>query len=79
MLVVGAKLEVIVAKMAFRIDDQNRVSRGTPLVHPNDNLFWFGQPRFVLVLIHFVLFVVIIPPLYKLASSIDQKENIIRN
>ncbi|XP_011048573.1 PREDICTED: MLO-like protein 3 isoform X2 [Populus euphratica] len=57
-LVVGAKLEVIVAKMAFRIDDQNCVSRGTPLVQPNDNLFWFGQPRFVLVLIHFVLFVI---------------------
>lgn len=56
-LVLGAKLEVIVAKMAFRIDDQNCVSRGTPLVHPNDNLFWFGQPRFVLALIHFVLFV----------------------
>ncbi|KAG6769817.1 hypothetical protein POTOM_025482 [Populus tomentosa] len=56
-LVVGAKLEVIVAKMAFRIDDKSCVSRGTPLVQPNDNLFWFGQPRFVLVLIHFVLFV----------------------
>ena len=77
MLVVGAKLEVIVAKMAFRIDDKSCVSRGTPLVQPNDNLFWFGQPRFVLVLIHFVLFVVIIPPLHKI--ELDQKENTIRN
>ncbi|CAK7342994.1 unnamed protein product [Dovyalis caffra] len=29
--------------MALRINDQNGVSRGTPHVQPNDNLFWFGK------------------------------------
>ncbi|KAJ6699138.1 MLO-LIKE PROTEIN 1 [Salix purpurea] len=56
-LLLGSKLEFIVAKMACRINDQNVVSRGTPLVQPNDDFFWFGHPRFVLVLIHYILFV----------------------
>lgn len=55
-LVLGAKLEVIVANMARQINEQNSVIRGTPLVQPNDNLFWFGRPKFVLHLLHFTLF-----------------------
>ncbi|KAK9290353.1 hypothetical protein L1049_008521 [Liquidambar formosana] len=55
-LVLGTKLEVIVARMALQIKDQNKVIKGTPLVEPNDNLFWFGDPRFVLTLLHFTLF-----------------------
>ncbi|KAJ6742574.1 MLO-LIKE PROTEIN 1 [Salix viminalis] len=55
-LLLGSKLEFIVAKMACRINDQNVVSRGTPLVQPNDDFFWFGHPRFVLALIHYILF-----------------------
>uniref|UniRef100_A0A6N2LAD2 MLO-like protein n=1 Tax=Salix viminalis TaxID=40686 RepID=A0A6N2LAD2_SALVM len=54
-LLLGSKLEFIVAKMACRINDQNVVSRGTPLVQPNDDFFWFGHPRFVLALIHYIL------------------------
>ncbi|KAF5475893.1 hypothetical protein F2P56_007650 [Juglans regia] len=56
-LVLGAKLEVIVARMALQIKDQNSVIKGTPLVRPNDSLFWFGHPGFVLTLIHYTLFV----------------------
>uniref|UniRef100_A0A2N9FCS0 MLO-like protein n=1 Tax=Fagus sylvatica TaxID=28930 RepID=A0A2N9FCS0_FAGSY len=56
-LVLGAKLEVIVASMAIQNKDQHNVIKGTPLVRPNDRLFWFGHPGFVLTLIHYTLFV----------------------
>ncbi|KAK8685466.1 hypothetical protein V6N13_041467 [Hibiscus sabdariffa] len=56
-LILGTKLEVIVAKMALQINNQNTVIRGTPVVQPNDQLFWFGRPRFVLTLVHLTLFV----------------------
>ena len=59
-LVLGTKLEVIVARMALQIKEQDNVIIGTPLVKPNDNLFWFGKPRFVLTLLHYTLFVVIL-------------------
>ncbi|XP_042506241.1 MLO-like protein 3 [Macadamia integrifolia] len=55
-LTLGTKLEVIVAKMALQLKDQNTVITGAPLVQPNDKLFWFSQPRFVLTLLHFTLF-----------------------
>ncbi|KAK3407113.1 hypothetical protein EUGRSUZ_K03218 [Eucalyptus grandis] len=56
-LVVGTKLEVIVARMALQMKNQNSVIIGTPLVRPNDDLFWFGHPKFVLTLLHYTLFV----------------------
>ncbi|KAL3518359.1 hypothetical protein ACH5RR_020948 [Cinchona calisaya] len=55
-LVIGTKLEVIVAGMAIRLQDQSTVIRGTPVVQPNDSLFWFKNPHFVLTLLHFTLF-----------------------
>ncbi|XP_031252282.1 MLO-like protein 3 [Pistacia vera] len=55
-LLVGTKLETIVAKMALRINERTDVIKGTPLVEPSDKLFWFGRPRFVLILLHFTLF-----------------------
>ncbi|KAL6979302.1 hypothetical protein U1Q18_020967 [Sarracenia purpurea var. burkii] len=55
-LALGTKLEVIVARMALQIQNQNSVIKGNPVVEPNDNLFWFGRPQYVLTLIHFVLF-----------------------
>lgn len=58
-LVLGAKLEVIVAKMALQLKSQNHVIIGVPLVKPNDDLFWFRRPRFVLNLLHLTLFVVL--------------------
>ncbi|XVF69400.1 hypothetical protein PTKIN_Ptkin11bG0078900 [Pterospermum kingtungense] len=55
-LVLGTKLQVIVAKMAHQVKDQHSVIRGAPVVQPNDNLFWFGTPKFVLTLLHYTLF-----------------------
>ncbi|CAI9105137.1 OLC1v1003996C2 [Oldenlandia corymbosa var. corymbosa] len=55
-LAIGTKLEMIVAKMALRLKDQNSVVRGTPVVEPHDGLFWFSDPQFVLTLLHFTLF-----------------------
>ncbi|KAI8573713.1 hypothetical protein RHMOL_Rhmol01G0297600 [Rhododendron molle] len=55
-LIIGTKLEVIVAKMALQLKDHNSVVNGTPVVQPNDNLFWFGHPEYVLTLIHYILF-----------------------
>ncbi|XP_050214853.1 MLO-like protein 3 [Mercurialis annua] len=56
-LVLGTKLEVVVAKMALQLKDQNNVIKGAILVQPNDNLFWFHHPRYVLTLLHYTLFV----------------------
>lgn len=63
-LVLGTKLEVIVAKMAIELKNQTHVIKGAPMVQPNDNLFWFSQPKFVLTLLHFTLFTVIYPSSY---------------
>ncbi|KAK4419177.1 MLO-like protein 3 [Sesamum alatum] len=56
-LVLGTKLEVIVAKMALQLKNQNNVVIGAPLVQLYDDLFWFRWPRFVLHLLHLTLFV----------------------
>ncbi|KAK9079080.1 hypothetical protein SSX86_000750 [Deinandra increscens subsp. villosa] len=56
-LVIGTKLQVIVARMALRLKEQNKVTIGAPLVTPNDDLFWFSKPEFILTLLHYTLFV----------------------
>ncbi|KAJ7947786.1 MLO-like protein [Quillaja saponaria] len=55
-LVLGTKMEVIVANMALKLQDQTNVIKGTPLVQPSDNFFWFGHPEYILDLLHFTLF-----------------------
>nr|XP_043614550.1 MLO-like protein 12 [Erigeron canadensis] len=55
-LIVGAKLQVIITKMGRRTHEMADVIKGTPKVQPGDDLFWFGRPRLVLLLINFVLF-----------------------
>ncbi|KAH9700743.1 MLO-like protein 3 [Citrus sinensis] len=55
-LALGTKLKVIVARMAHQLQDEHDVIRGSPLVQPNDNLFWFNRPKFVLTLLHYTLF-----------------------
>jgi len=57
-LVLGTKLEVVVAEMALEIHDQSSVIKGAPLVRPNNSLFWFSHPKYVLPLIHYTLFMV---------------------
>nr|GMD62736.1 MLO-like protein 6 [Ipomoea batatas] len=55
-LLVGTKLQVIITKMGLRIQERGEVVKGTPVVQPADDLFWFNRPRLMLYLIHFVLF-----------------------
>ncbi|XP_077251359.1 MLO-like protein 12 isoform X2 [Tasmannia lanceolata] len=55
-LAVGTKLQVIITKMCLESRDESVVVRGTLLVKPNNNLFWFGRPHYLLHLIHFILF-----------------------
>ncbi|XP_042000419.1 MLO-like protein 6 [Salvia splendens] len=55
-LLVGAKLQFIITKMGLRIQERGEVVKGTPLVQPGDELFWFKRPRLLLYLVHFVLF-----------------------
>ncbi|KAL1558128.1 MLO-like protein 3 [Salvia divinorum] len=55
-LFVGTKLEIIVARMAMQLANNNTVIKGTPLVQPDNNLFWFKRPQLVLTLLHFILF-----------------------
>ncbi|ESQ29281.1 hypothetical protein EUTSA_v10023372mg [Eutrema salsugineum] len=55
-LIVGTKLQVIITKLGLLIQEKGDVVKGMPLVKPGDHLFWFGRPRFILFLIHLVLF-----------------------
>ncbi|KAL3808856.1 hypothetical protein ACJIZ3_000202 [Penstemon smallii] len=55
-LLVGAKLQVIITKMGIRILERGDIIKGTPVVQPSDDLFWFKSPKLMLFLIHFVLF-----------------------
>ncbi|KAF5470680.1 hypothetical protein F2P56_011177 [Juglans regia] len=55
-LLVGTKLQVIITKMALRIQERGEVVKGVPVVQPGDHLFWFNRPHLLLYLINFVLF-----------------------
>ncbi|GMI81635.1 MILDEW RESISTANCE LOCUS O 6 [Hibiscus trionum] len=55
-LLVGTKLQVIITKMAQKIQERGEVVRGQPVVEPGDDLFWFNRPKLLLFLINFVLF-----------------------
>ncbi|KAK1572414.1 hypothetical protein Q3G72_032389 [Acer saccharum] len=55
-LLVGAKLQMVITKLGLRIQERGDVVKGAPVVQPGDELFWFGKPRFILFLIHLVLF-----------------------
>ncbi|XP_057805467.1 MLO-like protein 6 [Salvia miltiorrhiza] len=66
-LLVGAKLQFIITKMGLRIQERGEVVKGTPLVQPGDELFWFNRPRILLYLVHFVLFQVISITAFQLA------------
>ncbi|KAH0943006.1 hypothetical protein HID58_002643 [Brassica napus] len=55
-LIVGTKLQVIITKLGLLIQEKGDIVKGMPLVQPGDHLFWFGRPRFILFLVHLVLF-----------------------
>ncbi|KAJ0966707.1 hypothetical protein J5N97_023624 [Dioscorea zingiberensis] len=55
-LLVGAKLQVVIIKMAMQVVGHGDVIKGDPIVQPTDELFWFKRPHLILHLIHFSLF-----------------------
>ncbi|XP_039838304.1 MLO-like protein 1 isoform X2 [Panicum virgatum] len=56
LLAVGTKLEHIIASLAYDVAARQTAVEGDLVVKPSDEHFWFGQPRIVLHLIHFILF-----------------------
>ncbi|CAL5411308.1 unnamed protein product [Camellia sinensis] len=56
LLIVGTKLQSIITQMCLDSNDKSNVVRGTLLVRPSDHFFWFGQPKLLLHLMHFILF-----------------------
>ncbi|XP_047328248.1 MLO-like protein 12 [Impatiens glandulifera] len=56
LLVIGTKLQVIITRLGLRIQETGEVVKGTPVVQPGDDLFWFKNPRLLLFFIHLVLF-----------------------
>ncbi|KAL5715846.1 hypothetical protein ACHQM5_017612 [Ranunculus cassubicifolius] len=56
LLLVGTKLQGIITKMCLESRNTSTVVRGTLLVKPSDNLFWFSRPQLLLHLMYFILF-----------------------
>ncbi|KAK9147259.1 hypothetical protein Scep_006016 [Stephania cephalantha] len=56
LLLVGAKLEHIITKLAEEVAEMKTSDPRTVTVRPSDKHFWFGKPGLVLYLIHFLLF-----------------------
>lgn len=56
LLLVGTKLQGIITRMCLDSHDKSLVVRGTLLVQPSDHFFWFGRPKLLLHLMHFILF-----------------------
>lgn len=59
LLLVGTKLQGIITKMCVDSHDKSHVVRGTLLVKPSDHFFWFGWPKLLLHILHFILYQVI--------------------
>ncbi|XP_038709845.1 MLO-like protein 13 isoform X2 [Tripterygium wilfordii] len=56
LLLVGAKLEHIIMRMAQEVVDKMSHDEENAVVEPSDKHFWFHSPDIVLYLIHFILF-----------------------
>ncbi|KAL5226822.1 hypothetical protein ABZP36_015087 [Zizania latifolia] len=56
LLAVGAKLEHVITQLAHEVAEKHSAIEGDLVVKPSDEHFWFGRPRDVLYLIHFILF-----------------------
>eukprot|EP00252_Welwitschia_mirabilis_P003991 TRINITY_DN14103_c0_g1_i1.p1 TRINITY_DN14103_c0_g1~~TRINITY_DN14103_c0_g1_i1.p1 ORF type:complete len:312 (-),score=42.51 TRINITY_DN14103_c0_g1_i1:24-959(-) len=56
LLAVGAKLEHIISQLAKEVLDKHTAIEGDIVVQPSDQHFWFGRPKLLLYLIHFILF-----------------------
>ncbi|KAL8155718.1 MLO-like protein 13 isoform X2 [Apium graveolens] len=56
LLLVGAHLEHIITRLARGVAERNTAEGQTATVKPSDDHFFMGHPRFILHLIHFILF-----------------------
>ncbi|KAJ8772615.1 hypothetical protein K2173_027792 [Erythroxylum novogranatense] len=56
LLMVGTKLEMVIMEMAKKFQEKSSVVLGAPLVEPNNKYFWFNRPHWILLLIHYTLF-----------------------
>ncbi|KAL6609962.1 hypothetical protein ACP70R_034366 [Stipagrostis hirtigluma subsp. patula] len=56
LLAIGTKLEHVIAQLAHDVAEKHSAVVGDLVVKPSDDHFWFGRPRIVLYLIHFILF-----------------------
>ncbi|KAJ3675350.1 hypothetical protein LUZ60_004392 [Juncus effusus] len=56
LFILGAELEHIITKLAHEVVEKHTAYEGDLVVTPSDELFWFGKPKLVLVLIRFILF-----------------------
>ncbi|MED6113022.1 MLO-like protein 1 [Stylosanthes scabra] len=56
LLAVGTKLEHVITQLAHEVAEKHAAIEGELVVQPSDDHFWFHRPRFVLFLIHFILF-----------------------
>lgn len=65
---VGTKLELVIMDMAQQINDQAITVRGSPMVQPSDEFFWFHRPQWILFLIHLTLFQVLTFPIKRLCT-----------
>lgn len=56
LLALGTKLEHVITQLAHEVAEKHSAIEGDLVVKPSDDHFWFGRPRIVLYLIHFILF-----------------------
>lgn len=56
LLLVGAHLEHIITRLARGVAERNTPEGQAAPVKPSDDHFFMGHPRFILHLIHFILF-----------------------
>ena len=56
LLIVGTKLEQVITELAIYVAQRHSVIVGDVRIQPSDDHFWFSQPKYVLYLIHFILF-----------------------
>ncbi|CAA6672968.1 unnamed protein product [Spirodela intermedia] len=56
LLIVGTKLELTITRLCLESSSDDSVLPGTFWVRPNDSLFWFRKPRWILHTIHFIMF-----------------------
>ena len=56
LLAIGTKLEHVIAQLAHDVAEKHTAIEGDVIVKPSDEHFWFGKPRIILYLIHFILF-----------------------